>query len=110
MSDTMDRRSGTGFATPCPRRPTYSISAAVGAVIEAVNELESTATPLLAQRQGGVAERSSKYCEASEYREDGVVFRLNRKVTPSAPNCGGCATFYLWASAHLVIVRYFEGR
>ncbi len=51
----------------------------------AVKKLESSAIPLLASPQGGVAERSRKYREASAdrrgaqsrslKREDGVVFR-----------------------------------
>src|SRR5437667_4445722 len=46
-----------------------------GADGEAVKKLESSATPLLASLQGGVAERFRKYREASAYREAGVVFR-----------------------------------
>src|SRR5438552_3718979 len=42
---------------------------------EAVKKLESSAIPLLASLQGGVAERFRKYREASAYREAGVVFR-----------------------------------
>src|SRR2546425_1990853 len=38
-------------------------------------KLQSSVTPLLASPQGGVAERSRKYREASADREDGVVFR-----------------------------------
>jgi hypothetical protein len=56
------------------------------AVIEGVNELESSNIPLLAPPQGGVAERSRRCREASTEREGGVVFRLRkrRKTTPSA--------------------------
>ena len=46
-----------------------------GALSEAVKKLESSAIPLLASLQGGVAERFRKYREASAYREAGVVFR-----------------------------------
>ena len=46
-----------------------------GADGEAVKKLESSAIPLLASLQGGVAERFRKYREASAYREAGVVFR-----------------------------------
>src|SRR2546422_47712 len=54
-------------------------------IVERVNELELSVIPLLASPQGGVAERSSKYREASADREDGVVFRPNqRKTTPAA--------------------------
>src|SRR5437879_921699 len=45
----------------------------VGADGEAVKKLESSAIPLLASLQGGVAERFRKYREASAYREAGVV-------------------------------------
>ena len=38
--------------------------------------------PLLAQPQGGVAERSRKYREASAVREAGVVFRWIEKGKP----------------------------
>src|SRR6266567_1943780 len=38
--------------------------------------------PLLASPQGGVAERSGKYCEASVVREDGVVFRSRTEGKP----------------------------
>src|SRR5205807_7775559 len=60
--------------------------AAVAAVYEAVNELQSSAIPLLASPQGGVAERVTKYREASADREAGVVFRskTKRKTTPAA--------------------------
>src|SRR5438128_2747241 len=41
--------------------------------------------PLLASPQGGVAERSGKYCEASADREARVVFRMNpMETTPAA--------------------------
>src|SRR5205823_8139860 len=42
--------------------------------------------PLLASPQGGVAERVTKYREASADREAGVVFRskTKRKTTPAA--------------------------
>ena len=40
------------------------------------------AIPLLASPQGGVAERSSKYREASADREDGVVFRWQGQGKP----------------------------
>ena len=46
-----------------------------GVTVEAVKKLESSAIPLLASLQGGVAERFTKYREASAYREAGVVFR-----------------------------------
>ena len=46
-----------------------------GADGEAVKKLESSAIPLLASLQGGVAEQFRKYREASAYREAGVVFR-----------------------------------
>src|SRR5205807_8676298 len=60
--------------------------AAVAAVYEAVNELQSSAIPLLASPQGGVAERVTKYREASADHEAGVVFRskTKRKTTPAA--------------------------
>src|SRR5215510_6381156 len=38
--------------------------------------------PLLASPRGGVAERSRKYCAASAFREDGVVFRSMGQGTP----------------------------
>src|SRR5436190_11068096 len=44
-------------------------------VYEAVNEFESSDSPLLASPQGGVAERLRKLREASAYSEAGVVFR-----------------------------------
>jgi len=47
----------------------------LGADGEAVKKSESSAIPLLASLQGGVAERFRKYREASAYREAGVVFR-----------------------------------
>src|SRR5262249_49950171 len=37
---------------------------------------------LLASPRGGVAERSRKYCAASAFREDGVVFRSMEQGTP----------------------------
>src|SRR6185295_4727776 len=40
------------------------------------------AIPLLASPQGGVAERSNKYREASFDREDGVVFRSSTNGKP----------------------------
>jgi len=46
------------------------------------------AIPLLASPQGGVAERSRKYCEASADREAGVVFLLD-----SFENHPGCVSF-----------------
>ena len=49
---------------------------AVGAVIEAVNELESSVIPLLASPQGGVDASSRKWREATEPDADGVVFLL----------------------------------
>src|SRR6476660_3841595 len=58
----------------------------VRAVYEAVNQFESSDSPLLASPQGGVAERFKKHREASTDREAGVVFRMKtkRKTTPAA--------------------------
>src|SRR5206468_6134033 len=42
----------------------------------AVNKLESSAIPLLASPQGGVAASSRKFREATEADADGVVFLL----------------------------------
>src|SRR3989442_11331290 len=47
-----------------------------------VNEFGSRAIPLLASPQGGVAEQSRNYCEASADCEAGVVFRLRTKGKP----------------------------
>ena len=54
----------------------------VGAVIAAVKKFESSDIPLLASPQGGVAERSRNYREASADREAGVVFRLKGQGKP----------------------------
>src|SRR5437879_13166136 len=61
-------------------------SPAVAAVYEAVNELQSSAIPLLASPQGGVAASSIRYCEATEAAAAGVVFLLvfDRKTTPTS--------------------------
>src|SRR5205807_2223161 len=61
-------------------------SPAVAAVYEAVNELQSSAIPLLASPQGGVAASSIRYCEATEAAAAGVVFLLvfDRKTTPAS--------------------------
>ncbi|PYS55301.1 MAG: hypothetical protein DMG13_04595 [Acidobacteria bacterium] len=52
------------------------------------------AIPLLASPQGGVAERSKNYCEASADREAGVVFRLKQMENhPGCVSFGGSAKF-----------------
>src|SRR5205823_2064088 len=58
----------------------------LSALIEAVNELQSSAIPLLASPQGGVAASSIRYCEATEAAAAGVVFLLvfDRKTTPAS--------------------------
>src|SRR5438309_7282657 len=60
-------------------------SSAVATVYEAVNELQSSAIPLLASPQG-VAASSIRYCEATEAAAAGVVFLLvfDRKTTPAS--------------------------
>src|SRR5437773_4026033 len=65
----------------------YSLGCAtVGALYEPVNELQSSAIPLLASPQGGVAASSIRYCEATEAAAAGVVFLLvfDRKTTPAS--------------------------
>src|SRR5436309_3574928 len=66
--------------------PTVPCAKTVAAVIEAVNELQSSAIPLLASPQGGVAASSIRYCEATEAAAAGVVFLLvfDRKTTPAS--------------------------
>src|SRR5207249_2045690 len=61
-----------------------SPSTTVGGLYGAVNELQSSAIPLLASPQGGVAASSIRYCEATEAA--GVVFLLvfDRKTTPAS--------------------------
>src|SRR5213080_1250239 len=56
------------------------------AFVTAVNELQSSAIPLLASPQGGVAASSIRYCEATEAAAAGVVFLLvfDRKTTPAS--------------------------
>src|SRR5256885_16120379 len=66
----------------------YSLGCAtVGALYEAVNELQSSAIPLLASPQG-VAASSIRYCEATEAAAAGGVFLLvfDRKTTPASPS------------------------
>ena len=59
-------------------------SSAVATVYEAVNELQSSAIPLLASPQG-VAASSKKYREATKADAAGVVFlRFIRKTTPAS--------------------------
>src|SRR5438445_11897749 len=60
-----------GWLRPLRKSGEASLAGAEG---EAVKKLESSAIPLLASLQGGVAERFRKYREASAYREAGVVF------------------------------------
>src|SRR5438046_788595 len=72
---------------------------------EAVKKLESSAIPLLASLQGGVAERFRKYREASAYREAGVVFLLDS--SENHPGCvcfGGFAKFSLMTQPPLLAV------
>src|SRR5437016_12738977 len=65
-------RAKEGWLRPLRKSGEASLAGADG---EAVKKLESSAIPLLASLQGGVAERFRKYREASAYREAGVVFR-----------------------------------
>src|SRR5438094_10591753 len=55
--------------------------------------------PLLASPQGGVAERSGKYCEASADREARVVFRMNpMETTPAASASVASRYFFDYAA------------
>src|SRR5439155_4948451 len=55
--------------------------------------------PLLASPQGGVAERSGKYCEASADREARVVFRMNpMETTPAASASVASRNFFDYAA------------
>src|SRR6184192_821075 len=78
--------SGLPVPTALHKNCMMSGSPAVAAVIEAVNELQSSAIPLLASPQGGVAASSIRCCEATEAAAAGVVFLLvfDRKTTPAS--------------------------
>src|SRR5207245_8527446 len=70
---------------------------------EPVNESQSRVIPLLASPQGGVAERSMKYREASADREAGVVVRWRQKENhPGGVRFGGCAKFHLMTQPRLL--------
>src|SRR5439155_12270407 len=78
---------------------------AVAAVYDAVNELQSSAIPLLASPQGGVAASSIRYCEATEAAAGGVVFLLvfDRKTSP-ASRSAEASRYFVTRSATLLAV------
>src|SRR3989442_4012548 len=75
-----------------------------------MNQVERN-IPLLASPQGGVAERSTRCCEASADSEDGVVFRLNsnrsgdRKTTPSASASVAARNFLMTQPPLLAVMQ-----
>src|SRR6266516_550069 len=75
--------------------PTEENALTVGAVIGAVNKLESSVIPLLARPQGGVAASSRKFRAATEADAAGVVFHLfSSENHPDLAVSGGFAIIF----------------